>query len=99
MGVMMIRAKVKDDRVAEVEAAAKAMFDAIDQARPQGVRYASAKAPDGVTFVILLALDDGIENPLAAVPEFAEFQQNLRGWLAEPSTPEPLNVVGSYRLF
>lgn len=99
MSVMMIRAKVKDENVAEVEAAAKTMFAAIDEAQPQGVRYASCKTPDGATFVIFLAVEDGAANPLGAVPEFREFQQNLPGWLAEPSSPEPLTVVGSYRLF
>jgi hypothetical protein len=99
MSVMMIRAKVNADAVAEVEAAARAMFAAIDDAQPQGVRYASTKLPDGVTFVIFLGLDEGIENPLPAVPEFRDFQQSLPGWLAEPSAPEPLTVVGSYNLF
>jgi hypothetical protein len=99
MRLMTIRATVKDEKVAEVESAAKAMFAAIDAAKPPGVRYASCKAPDGATFVIFLALDDGVENPLPAVPEFAEFQQNLQGWLAVPSAPEPLTVVGSYNLF
>jgi len=75
------------------------MFAAIEEAKPQGVRYASSKLPDGVTFVILLALEDGIENPLTAVPEFREFQQSLSGWLSEPPIAEPLTVVGSYELF
>jgi hypothetical protein len=99
MSVLMIQAKVKDDKVAEVEAAAKAMFAAIDEAGPKGVRYASCKQRDGVTFVIFLAVEDGIENPLPAVPEFLQFQQSLPGWLVEPSAPEPLTVVGSYNLF
>jgi hypothetical protein len=98
MSVMMIRAKVKDESVDKVEAAAKRMFAGIDRDQPQGVRYASAKLADGVTFVILLALETS-ENPLQAVPEFREFQQALPGWLAEPPTPEPLTVVGSYELF
>jgi hypothetical protein len=101
MGVMMIEAKVKDECVGEVEASAKAMFAALDRDRPQGVRYASSRLGDGTTFVILLALEDGLgpDNPLGAVPEFREFQQGLPGWLAEPATPQPLEVVGSYNLF
>jgi hypothetical protein len=52
-----------------------------------------------VTFVVLLALDDGIDNPLLAVPEFREFQENLRKWIIEPPLPDQLTVLGSYRLF
>jgi hypothetical protein len=33
------------------------------------------------------------------LPEFREFQQNFKQWLAEPPTPEQLTVVGTYRLF
>jgi hypothetical protein len=46
---MMVRAKVKADRVAEVEAAAKRMFSAIEEAQPQGARYASC--PEQLTVV------------------------------------------------
>ena len=99
MSVTMIRAKVKAERVADVEAAATTMFSAIEQAQPEGVRYASCRLADSATFVILLQLEEGIENPLAAVPEFREFQANLKVWIAEPPTTEQLTVVGSYNLF
>jgi hypothetical protein len=99
MSVMMIRAKVKDESVGDAEAAVKTMFSAIEQAEPQGVRYASGKLSDGATFVILLGLEEGIDNPLPTVPAFREFQENLKDWIAEPPVPEQLTVVGSYRLF
>ena len=99
MHVTMIRAKVKRQFVADVETAVKTMFAAIDDAQPDGVRYASSVLPDGETFVVLLALDDPNANPLVTVPGFGEYQENLKTWLAGPPTVEPLNVVGSYRLF
>lgn len=98
MSTIQIRAKVRDDAVTEVEAAATAMFAAIEAAAPSGVRYGSAKLADGVTFVVTLHLD-GEDNPLAAIPEFNRFQAGLPGWLAEPPVVEPLSVVGSYRLY
>jgi len=99
MSVMMLRAKVKAESVPELEAAARTMFAAIEQAQPKGVRYASCKLPDGVTFVALLELEEGIENPLPAVPAFRAFQEGLKDWLAEPPVPEQLTVVESYNLF
>ena len=99
MSVMMIRARVKDESVVDVEAEVGKMFSAIEKAEPQGVRYASCRLADGSTFVILLELEDGTENPLPAVPEFRQFQESLRGWISEPPVPEQLTVVGSYRLF
>jgi hypothetical protein len=75
------------------------MFAAIEAAQPDGVRYASCRLPDGVTFVALLALDAGIDNPLEAIDEFRAFQARLKSWLTEPPNAEPLQVIGSYRLF
>jgi quinol monooxygenase YgiN len=99
MSVRMIRAKIKADKVAELEKAVKELFTAIEAAQPQGVRYASCKLPDGVTYVILLALDDDENNPLGAVPAFRDFQENLKTWIAGPPAIEQLTPVGSYRLF
>ena len=63
MSVRMVRAKIKADKAAELEKAAKEMFTAIEASQPQGVRYASCKLPDGATYVILLGLDDDENNP------------------------------------
>jgi hypothetical protein len=98
MGLMMVRAKVKAENAAEVEAAAKTMFSALEDAQPQGVRYTSCRLPDGETFVALLELE-GMENPLPSIPAFVEFQEKLKSWLVEPPVPEQLTIVGSYRSF
>lgn len=99
MNVMMFRAKIKPEHVADTEAAVKTMFAALKVHQPQGVKYASSRASDGITFIILLALENPSENPLAAIPEFRVFQESMKTWLAEPIVPEPLTVVGSYNLF
>lgn len=99
MNALMVRATVREQHVGDVEAAAQRMFAAIERAQPQGIRYASLKLADGVTFVALLEVEDGVDNPLPGLPEFQQFQEGLRGWVAGPPVPEPMTVVGSYRLF
>ena len=99
MSVLMVRSKVKEDSVAEVEAGIAKVFAAIDEAQPRGVRYTSCKAADGVTFMALLQLDDGVENPLFGLPAFREFQENLKDWVDGPPAAEQLTVVGSYGFF
>jgi hypothetical protein len=99
MSVRMVRAKIKPDKIAEMEKASEEMFAAIEAAQPQGVRYASCKLPDGETYVILLELDDDEDNPLLAVPAFMEVQGNVKNWIAEPPAVEELTPIGSYRLF
>jgi hypothetical protein len=74
------------------------MFAALRQAQPEGIRYASFRLADGVTYVALLQVDDGVENPLPALPEFLEFQEGLKGWVAEAPDAGPATVVGSYGL-
>ena len=98
MNAIMIRAKVKEDSAAEVDAAIQKVFSAIKNAQPAGVQYASCKLADGVSYIILLHLE-GETNPLATLPEFTEFQQTLKGFLTEPPTQEKLEIVGSYRIF
>ena len=99
MNVMMFTAKIKPEYVSDVENAVKTMFAALEVHQPKGVKYASSRASNGTTFVILLALENPSENPLPAIAEFQTFQKNMQGWLAEPTVPEPLTVVGSYNLF
>jgi hypothetical protein len=99
MNVLMVRSRIKEESVAEVEAAIEKVFSAIKQAQPAGVRYASSRLADGVTFVVLLELEGGVDNSLAAVPAFVEFQEDLKKWIAEPPTVEQMTVIGSYRSF
>ena len=98
MNVVMVRSKVKAECVAELEAAARTMFSEIEAAGPQGVRYAACRLADGMTFVAVLELEDGVDNPLANLATFRHFQENLKNWLAEPPSLEQLTVIGSYRL-
>ena len=99
MSVQMAEAKIKAEGVTDVQAAATKMFAAINAARPEGIRYAWCLLPDGETFVALVQVDDGVENPIPGLPEFRELQEGLKGWLAEPPNAQPLTVIGSYRLF
>lgn len=99
MNVLMVSAKVKDECVDDVIAAATKMFAAIEEAQPEGIRYSSCLKSDGVTAVALLEIEDGVENPLPALPAFQEFQANLPNWVAEPPALDQLTVVGSYRMF
>ena len=99
MSVMMARVKIREEHADEVEWAATRMFAALEEAAPQGVRYSSLRLEGGATYVVLLEIAEGAENPLFKIPEFLEFQQKLKGWIAEPSAPEQFKVVGSYRSF
>ena len=99
MNVLTVRAKLKEEHVAEAEAAVKRMFAAIERERLEGIRYASIKLEDGVTFLALLEVEEGVENPLLGLPEAREFYDRLPEWYVEPPEVGPGTPIGSYRLF
>jgi hypothetical protein len=99
MSVTMVRQKVKDGSVEAAEAAARDLFATLDRVRPEGLRYASTRVVDSSTFVALIELADGIEDPRPAIPEFQRFLEQLKGLVDGPPVIEHLDVVGSYNLF
>ena len=48
MNVLMVRAKIKEEDVADAQAAIEKVIQALEQAQPAGVRYASCLLSDGV---------------------------------------------------
>ncbi len=99
MSVMLLHQKVKDGSVEQAEAAARDLFTALDRVRPEGIRYASTRVANSSTFVALLELAEGSEDPRLAIPEFTRFLEQLKDWVDGPPVIEQLDVVGSYNLF
>ena len=56
MNVMMVRAKIKEENVAEAQAATGMVLQALEQAQ-LNVRYAASTLSDGVTLVAFLQLE------------------------------------------
>jgi hypothetical protein len=99
MTVLMVRYQAHEAHVADVEAAIRTAMAAVAREKPAGVRYAMGKLPDGVTFVGVLELADGVDNPLPGIPAARELQQSLPAMVVgDPPVPQPVQVVGSYRL-
>jgi len=98
MKTIMVRYKVKADRVEENEALVRAVYAELEEAKPEGFRYATFKLPDGVSFVHIASgnLDP---NPLGKIAAFAEFQKGIRDRCDEPPAPADLTEVAAYRFF
>lgn len=100
MTVLMVRYQVREDSVAEVEAAIDEAVAAVAAEAPPGVGYAMGKLPDGVTFVGVVTLPDGADNPLPAIPAARELQRRLPEWVVgDPPVPQPLHLVATHGLF
>lgn len=98
MNLMMVRAKIKEENVADALAATEKVIQALEQAQPD-VRYAAARLSDGVTLLAFLEREPGQEHPLRAFPAYVKLVGSLKQWYAEPPTVENMTVIGSYRLF
>jgi len=98
MPTLMTRTKVRPEAVEAVEAAGRRLFAALARSRPAGVRCASARLADNSTFVTVLRLDDGVENPLPGMPEYRELQRVLGEAVVEPPVAGPATVIGDYGL-
>ncbi len=98
--MMMVRYKVKADRVAENERYITSVFEQLEREKPPGLRYASFKLDDGVSFMHIVSHEaaDG-SNPLVALSAFKAFTTDIRDRCEEPPVSVDLHEVGSYALF
>ena len=96
----MVSYKLKPDRVAENERLAAAVYDALRQSRPAGLRYATFRLADGVSFIHIVSHEesDG-SNALTALPAFKAFAAGVKERCAEPPVRVELTEIGSYGFF
>jgi hypothetical protein len=99
MSVMLLRQNVKEAKIDDAMAGVRELFAALERAHPEGLHYASTRVAGTSTFVILLELAEGADDPRSLIPEFPRFQEKLANFLDGPPTVEELDVVGSYDLF
>jgi hypothetical protein len=92
---VMVRYTVKPEAVAENEALVRAVYEELRQLEPEGMRYATFKLDDGVTFVHLHSR--GGENAVTALASFKAFQQGIAERCVDGPTNSELTEIGSYR--
>jgi hypothetical protein len=97
---LMVRYRVRAAQAAANERYVKDVFEQLAEKQPVGLRYASFKLDDGMSFVHIVSHEttDG-SNPLADLPAFKEFTAAIAERCDEPPVVSPLNEVGSYRMF
>lgn len=95
----VVRYKLKPDRVSENERLVRAVYAQLAQERPAGLRYATFKLDDGVSFVHIVSHDGDDDNPLAEYPAFKAFVAEIHDRCEEPPARAGLSEVGSYAFF
>jgi hypothetical protein len=91
----VIRYETKPEHAAENERLIRDVFAELAAEQPEGLRYASFRLDDGVSFVHVAVLD-GEMNPLSASAAFAKFQSGIKDRCAEGPDPSDATMIGSY---
>jgi hypothetical protein len=94
MRQVMVRYKVKPEHAAENEALVRAVYEELAERQPEGLRYATYKLDDGVSFVHVARSTGDVLSEVAA---FRRFQEGIRERCDEPPVVTEVDEVGSYR--
>jgi hypothetical protein len=95
---VMVSYRVKPDRVAENEELIRGVYEELRSNAPEGLRYATFKREDGVTFVHIAEMEEG-GNPLVELDAFRAFQAGIGERCEEQPVSSGLTEVGSFHFF
>ena len=98
MKTVMVRYRVKPDRVAENEEHIAKVFEELGSKGPTGFRYASFKLEDGVSFVHIVFEESSGDLSLSDLPSFQAFTAEIADRCDEPPVATAMAPVGNYRL-
>jgi hypothetical protein len=96
---IMVRYQVKPDRTAENEALVRAVYDQLQREEFAGLRYATFKLDDDVTFVHIAAETGEGDRSLADLEAFQEFTKDIGDRCDVAPVATGLREVGSFRFF
>jgi hypothetical protein len=97
MNRVIVRYRVKPDRVAENLALVRDVYEELHAAHPDGLRYATFQLDDEVSFVHL-AITEEAPGPLPGFAAFKRFQADIADRCDEPPVVTEVTEVGSYRV-
>lgn len=95
----LIRYRTKPESADENQRLVESVYAELAARDPGGVRYATLRLEDGVTFIHIFTTDsDDASNTLSGIAAFAEFQRDLSQRCVELPVAQTATIVGSYRL-
>jgi hypothetical protein len=97
---LIVQYKVKAYKADENQQYIKKVFEELQRNSPSGLRYASFRLSDGVSFVHIVSVEtaDG-HNPLIETPAFNSFNAGIQDRCEEQPVLTEMTEVGSYRFF
>jgi hypothetical protein len=95
----VIRYRTKPESADENQRLVEDVYAELAARDPGGMRYATLRLADGVTFIHIFMTDsDDTPNTMGDIAAFVEFQRELAQRCVEQPAAQAATVVGSYRL-
>ena len=91
---VIVRYRLKPDRVAENEQLIRDVYLELARTNPGGIRYATYKLPDGISFVHVASIDG--ENPLPNLAAFKTFTRAIAERCDELPVTADVTASGRY---
>ena len=99
MKTVVVRYKVQPDRVAENEELIRGVFEELHRLNSDGIRYASFKQEDGLSFVHIASFDSPESNKtFSELAAFQAFTKEIKDRCEIPPEATPLEQIGNFRL-
>jgi hypothetical protein len=95
MHQVMVRYKVKPERVGENEDLVRAVYQQLAQEQPAGFQYSTYRLDDGVSFVHVSRSEQD-RPPLGELEAFQRFQEGIGERCDELPVVTPIETIGSY---
>ena len=97
MKKILVRYKVKSNRVEENETLVKEVYKQLHENNIDGFRYTTIKLEDGVSFIHIAFTDTEEANAaFSKLPAFRNFQANIKDRCEELPVVNQITVIGSY---
>lgn len=96
--VAVIQYQTRPEVADENERLVAQVFAELAAEQPEGLRYASFRLADGVSFVHIVVSDED-SDALPQLASFQEFTRALGDRLTGPPARSTADIVGSYRFF
>ncbi|GAA2629236.1 hypothetical protein SMC26_35595 [Actinomadura fulvescens] len=93
---IVIRYETHPDAADENQRLIEDVFAELQTGNPDGLRYASFRLADGVSFMHI-AVVEGTENPLFSIPAFQRFTRTIGERLSRSPVQQDATLIGSYR--
>ena len=95
---VIVRYRLKPGQAELNEELVRGVYRELNEVRPEGLRYATFRLEDDLTFVHVAEVA-GEDNPLAALDAFKAFTAGIQERCDEPPQSSSMTEIGSYRLF